>query len=49
MIHQEFILDPEMTIGEILQENNIKIIDFQRFECGEKVELYKEAAEATSS
>ena len=49
LIHQEFILDPEMTIGEILQGNNIKIIDFQRFECGEKMEFCKEAAEAASS
>jgi elongation factor Ts len=49
LIHQEFILDPELTIGEILQEHNIKIIDFQRFECGEKVETFKEAAEATSN
>lgn len=49
LIHQEFILNPEMTIGEILQSNNIKIIDFQRFECGEKVESYEAAVEATSS
>ena len=49
LIHQEFILDPEMTIGDILQGNNIKIIDFQRFECGEKMEFCKEAAEATST
>lgn len=48
LIHQEFILDPEMTIGDILQGNNIKIIDFQRFECGEKMEFCKEAAEASS-
>lgn len=37
LIFQEFILDSDMTIGEILQENNIKIIDFHRFECGEQV------------
>lgn len=49
LIHQEFILDESLTIGEILQENNIKIIDFQRFECGEKVESYQAAAEATSN
>lgn len=49
LIHQEFLLDPDTTIGEILQENNIKIIDFQRFECGEKVESYQEAATAANS
>lgn len=35
LIYQEYLLDPEKTIGEILEENNIKIIDYQRFECGE--------------
>lgn len=50
LIHQEFLLDPQITIGEILQENNIKIIDFQRFECGEKSSMYQEpAANAASS
>lgn len=49
LIHQEFLLDPDTTIGEILQENNIKIIDFQRFECGEKVESYQEAVTAANS
>jgi len=46
LIHQEFLLDSELTIGDILQEHNVKIIDFQRFECGEKVETYQEAAAA---
>jgi elongation factor Ts len=49
LIHQEFLLDPEVTIGEILQENNIKVIDFQRFECGEKVEFSQEAATAANN
>lgn len=35
LIFQEFILDPEVSIGDILKENDVKIIDFQRFECGE--------------
>ncbi|CAO1360024.1 unnamed protein product [Diamesa tonsa] len=44
LIHQEFLLDPEQTIGEILQEHNIKIIDFQRFECGENSKMIEEAS-----
>lgn len=48
LIHQEFLLDPVVTIGELLQEHNIKIIDFQRFECGEKVESFQEAVSAAS-
>lgn len=35
LIFQDFILDPDMSIGDILKENDIKIIDFQRFECGD--------------
>lgn len=35
LIHQEYLLDPEVTISEVLSENKIDIIDFQRFECGE--------------
>lgn len=49
LIHQEFVLNPDMTVGEILQEHNIKIIDFQRFECGEKIESFEEAASVASS
>ena len=49
LIHQEFLLDPDVTIGDILQENNVKIIDFQRFECGEKVESLQEAASAANN
>lgn len=49
LIHQEFLLNPETTISAILLENNIKIIDFQRFECGEKAEFQEEAASASSN
>lgn len=42
LIFQDFILDPEVTVGDILKENNIKIIDFQRFECGEKIIIIEE-------
>lgn len=46
LIYQEFILDPDLTIGDILKENNIKIIDFQRFECGEKSVIEEQAQAA---
>lgn len=48
LIYQEFVLDPEVTVGELLAENNIKIIDFQRFECGEK-DLIAEQSQAANS
>lgn len=37
LIFQDFILDSDVTIDDILKENNVKIIDFQRFECGEQI------------
>lgn len=48
LIHQEFLLDPELTIAEILQENNIRVIDFHRFECGEQIELNREELKAAN-
>lgn len=36
LIHQEFINDPSKTVGEVLQEETIEIVDFIRFECGEE-------------
>lgn len=35
LIYQEYLLDSTKTIQEILNENEIEIIAFQRFECGE--------------
>ena len=46
LIYQEFVLDNEVTIGDMLKENNIKIIDFQRFLCGEKTFVEEKAQAA---
>ncbi|XP_073827139.1 elongation factor Ts, mitochondrial [Musca autumnalis] len=35
LIHQEYLIDDDKTVGEVLKENNVAIIDYQRFECGE--------------
>ncbi|XP_054744826.1 elongation factor Ts, mitochondrial [Anastrepha obliqua] len=35
LIHQEYLIDPDRTVGEVLKENNVTIIDYQRYECGE--------------
>lgn len=45
LIHQEYLLDPERTVNEVLKENNVTIIDYQRYECGEatKNELLEQA------
>lgn len=38
LIYQEYLLEPSITVDELLNENGIKIIDFQRFECGENLD-----------
>ena len=35
LIHQEYLLNPDQTAGEVLEANNIELLDFERFECGE--------------
>lgn len=35
LIFQEFLLDTEITVGELLEEKGIEVVDFQRFECGD--------------
>lgn len=35
LIYQEYLLDPELTVGDILKNHEIEIIDYQRYECGE--------------
>lgn len=37
LIFQEYLVDSEKTVGEVLKENNINIVDYQRYECGEKL------------
>uniref|UniRef100_A0A182QW97 Elongation factor Ts, mitochondrial n=1 Tax=Anopheles farauti TaxID=69004 RepID=A0A182QW97_9DIPT len=36
LIHQEYLVDPSYTVGEVLEANRVQLVDFQRFECGEK-------------
>lgn len=36
LIHQEYLLDADKTVGEVLKDSNVKIVDYQRYECGEE-------------
>lgn len=38
LIFQEYLLDPDRTVEEVLKENEVEVVDYLRFECGEKVE-----------
>lgn len=35
MLNQIFLLDSSMTVGQVANDYDIKIIDFVRYECGE--------------
>lgn len=35
LLFQEYALDEEVTVKEILDENDLTVTDFIRFECGE--------------
>lgn len=38
MIFQDFLLDPEMTVGQFTSDIGLEIADFARIECGEALE-----------
>lgn len=42
LIYQEYLADPSYTVGEVLEANQVEVVDFQRFECGEKVKAEDE-------
>lgn len=35
LVHQEFLSDPSLTVGEVLQEEGLQVVDFVRYEAGE--------------
>lgn len=37
MIHQEFIMEPETPVFEILTSSGLSLVEFFRFECGEEI------------
>ncbi|XP_055594360.1 elongation factor Ts, mitochondrial isoform X1 [Uranotaenia lowii] len=48
LIYQEYLADPSYTVGEILDGNNLEVVDFQRFECGEKVKDENDSVRAVN-
>lgn len=37
LIYQEYLFDPEINVGQLLENNEIQIVDFQRYQCGEAI------------
>ncbi|XP_055372010.1 elongation factor Ts, mitochondrial-like [Condylostylus longicornis] len=42
LIFQEYLLDPNYLVNDFLKENNVEIIDYQRYECGENMKCFSE-------
>lgn len=38
LVHQEFLSDPSLTVGEVLREEGLQVVDFVRYEAGETQE-----------
>lgn len=34
LVRQEFIAEPTLTVGEVLQQTGLQVLDFVRYECG---------------
>lgn len=48
LIHQEYLFDPSIRVGELLDEHQIEVIDFQKYKCGE-IETNEENVSAASN
>lgn len=48
LIFQEYLADPNFTVREVLEANNVEVVDFQRFECGEKVKSEEQNVRAVN-
>ena len=38
LVFQEYLLDPSQTVGELLINHQIQVVNFHRYECGELVQ-----------
>lgn len=48
MIHQDFLLDPSLSVQQVLLGAHAEVIDFARFEMGESTESNEDIDQATS-
>ncbi|XP_046622232.1 elongation factor Ts, mitochondrial isoform X1 [Neodiprion virginianus] len=49
MIYQEYLLDPNITVEQLLTDNQAQVIDFARFETGETLATEKQPLEAVET
>lgn len=49
LIYQEYVFDPTIKVGELLEERQIEIFDYQRYKCGESVHSEENVSAATAN
>lgn len=42
LLNQEFLLDNTMSVGELIAQNGVHVVDFVRYACGEVLDADKE-------
>lgn len=48
LIYQEYLFDTSIKVGQLLEERQIEIVDYQRYKCGESVESEENVSAATA-
>lgn len=49
LIYQEYLFGPSTKVGELLEENQIEIVDYQRYRCGENVNSEENVSAAAAN
>lgn len=49
LIYQEYLFDTTRTVGELLEEQQIEIVDYQRYKCGENIESEENISAASAN
>lgn len=48
LIYQEYLFDTSMKVGELLDEKQIEIVEYQRYKCGESADSEENVTAATA-
>ena len=49
LIFQEYVFDPTIKVGQLLEERQIEIVDYQRYKCGERLDSEENVSAATAN
>ena len=49
MVFQEFLLEPQLRVADLLTQNSVGVVDYVRYECGEGTDDDDDAAAATTT